>query len=101
MKAIYEFRFDCGRMGALEGLFAVNDDGEKALRGLMASGEEVYFGEVLGKHSEIRGPIEEGDLTLKTDDSHKVEVVMEVFGVQFNDDGWATISGWNPFHGED
>jgi hypothetical protein len=36
-------------MGALSGIFVAE---EEAVEALIASGKEVYFGEVLGKHSE-------------------------------------------------
>lgn len=96
MTAIYRFHFACGRMGDLEGIFAVNDKGQKVLDDLMDTGRQVYFGEVLGKHSEIMGPIEDQDIALATGSEEEVAVVMRVFGVDFNDEGWATINGTNP-----
>jgi hypothetical protein len=84
MKALYKFHFDCGRNGDLYGLFI--EEKEK-VESLMESGEVVYFGEVLGKHSEIMGPIEEADLTFVTDDE-KVLAVVEHYGLEH---------GFNPF----
>lgn len=84
-RAIYEFYWDCGRMGNLEGLFtADSDDVEKLI------GKEVYFGEVLGKHSDIDGTIEESDFTIKSDDQEFVAQFEEIMGT-------GTISGYNPF----
>lgn len=48
MKVLYKFEVDCGRMGCLSGIFVRDEDDVKNLLG-----QEVYFGEVLGKHSEI------------------------------------------------
>ena len=64
-KAIYKFHQDHGRMGSLEGIFAANP---QKVKQLIDSGKEVYFGEVLGKHSEIYGPISEGEITMVSDD---------------------------------
>lgn len=54
MKAIYKFESGCGRMGNLYGIFVADS---KEVNDLTTSGGEIYFGEVLGKHSEIRGEI--------------------------------------------
>jgi hypothetical protein len=63
MLKLYRFHWDCGRMGDVTGVF-VEDDATVA----KAIGKEVYFGEILGKHSEIVGPLNETDLTVLTDD---------------------------------
>ena len=53
MKAIYQFHWDCGRMGDIAGLFvASKQDVQDAI------GKEIYFGEVLGKHSEVYGTLD-------------------------------------------
>lgn len=68
MKGIYSFYWDCGRMGFIDGVFvADSEDVEKAI------GQEIYFGEVLGKHSEIAGKLEESEITLKSDRAEDVE----------------------------
>jgi hypothetical protein len=59
---LYDFYWDCGRNGDLEGRFLATQEEVDAL-----IGKEIYFGEVLGKHSEIYGEIEKGDITLVTD----------------------------------
>jgi hypothetical protein len=51
------------------------------------TGREVYFGEVLGKHSEIYGTIEEDDIRLVSDDPEFVEQFDRLIG----------SSGHNPF----
>lgn len=65
-KAIYKFYQDHGRMGSLEGIFVADP---QRVKQLIDSEEEVYFGEVLGKHSEIYGPISEGEITMVSDGS--------------------------------
>lgn len=50
MKRLYKFYFDYGRMGGLSGLFAADDEEISAL-----DGKRLYFGEALGKHSEVYG----------------------------------------------
>ncbi len=72
MKAIYKLHFDLGRGGTLFGLFI----GETSkIEALMNSEEVIYFGEVNGKHSDVYGPIEDGDITLISDKLEDVEVV--------------------------
>jgi hypothetical protein len=90
MDAIYKMNFDCGRSGNLEGIFIAE---ESAVNALIVSGKEVYFGEVLGKHSEVCGPIEATDITMVTNDP----AIVAVF------DEHKMQCGYNPFDyiGED
>jgi hypothetical protein len=83
-KAIYEFIFQCGRMGSLEGLFIAKKEYVQKL-----IGKEIYFGEVLGKHSEIVGPLEEGDLRIRSEDQEFISKFEDIMG-------GGTISGHNP-----
>jgi len=89
MKAIYEFYWDCGRMGDLQGLFIAEKEKVDSL-----IGEEIYFGEVLGKHSEIFGPLKETDLTIKSEDQDFIAKFEEIMGT-------GTISGYNPLDYQD
>jgi hypothetical protein len=84
MKALYKLHFDCGRMGELSGLFIAD---EKRVKKLMDEQTIIYFGEVLGKHSEVMGPIEENDISFVTSDK-KVLTVVEHFKLE---------TGINPF----
>ncbi len=84
-KAIYKFYWDCGRNGEVEGLFIAEQDDIRA-----AIGKEVYFGEILGKHSDICGKLEESDLTIKTDDVDFIDKFQEILGYT------GSISGYNP-----
>jgi len=85
MLKLYSFYADCGRMGSLSGLF-VEDDSVVA----KAIGKHAYFGEVLGKHSEIEGTLEESEITVVSEDQDKIQWLIEVTG------GWWSISGINP-----
>lgn len=84
MKVIAKFYWYCGRMGDLEGLF-VTDKAE--LEG--AYGKHVYFGEVLGKHSDISGSLETEDITILSEDQDFIEKFEKIVG-------GGTISGYNP-----
>lgn len=85
MKNLYSFYWDCGRMGDLQGMFVASPEQIAAI-----IGRQAYFGEVLGKHSEIYGRVNEQDITLVSDDQEKVAWLLEVTG------GFETISGFNP-----
>ena len=84
MKAIYKMRFDCGRMGDLSGIFTAT---KSDMETLIASKKEVYFGEVLGKHSEVYGPISEKEIKLVSDDPAAVEMFESL----------KMATGYNPF----
>ena len=57
MKKLYSFYWDCGRMGNLQGLFIAE---ESEVQKILS--KEVYFGEVLGKYSEIYGTVDFEDI---------------------------------------
>ena len=84
MNYLWGFHWNCGRQGVLEGLFVATEDEINDL-----IGQRVYFGEVLGKYSEIYGPIEEEEITKVGLDVETVEKITDVLG-----DTW---SGYNPF----
>lgn len=76
-ECLWSFYWDCRRQGEVEGLFkATKEEVENAI------GKKVYFGEILGKHSEVYGTIEEGEIQLVSD--NPIEVMN------------ATESGYNP-----
>ncbi len=59
---LYSLYWDYGRSGSVEGLFkATQDEVDRAI------GCEVYFGEILGKHSEVYGDLKAGQITLESD----------------------------------
>lgn len=83
MKKLYRFKSYHGRMGSLTGLFVADDDIEVK----PALGKRAYFGEVLGKHSEIWiDALAEEHFEALTDDAGFVEK-FEAFGC---------ASGFNP-----
>lgn len=83
MKKLFSFYWDCGRMGGVEGLFiATQDEVDSAI------GKQVYFGEILGKHSEVYGKLDAEDVTLVSEDQDKVQWLEGLLG--------ETISGYNP-----
>lgn len=84
MKKLYKFEWDCGRMGEVDGLFIADDQTVRE-----TVGKDVRFGEILGKHSEIYGTLDEEDLTVITGDHEHITMLEEVFEN-------STLSGYNP-----
>ena len=82
MKKIYKFAADFGRMGDLEGVFVSTDEDLEFLYG-----EEIYFGEVLGKHSEVILTLEPEHITEVTDDAKFIELFEQ----------YDLANGFNPF----
>ena len=83
MNNLYSFYVDCGRMGSLDGLFiATQEEVDKAI------GKEMYFGEVLGKHSDVQGTLGAHEITLVSSDQDKVEWLLGLLGT--------CVSGFNP-----
>lgn len=83
MKGLYRFYWDCGRQGDVEGLFIATRE-----EVLGSVGREAYFGEILGKHSEVFGELSLGDFELVSEDQEKIEWIEELLGT--------SISGYNP-----
>lgn len=80
-KALWKLHFSAGRSGTLHGMFVATDEEIEA-----AMGQYLQFGEVLGKHSDVSGPLDKEDITRVTDDAAFVE--------KFEEYGCA--SGYNP-----
>lgn len=72
--AVYKMSFDCGRQGILTSVFVAK---KSHVRYLIENKIEVYFGEVLGKHSEIYGPIDETGLKLITEDQKVIDLIVD------------------------
>jgi hypothetical protein len=81
-----KFHWNCGRMGDLHGTFIV-DQGEYD-RLMSAIGTRIYFGEVLGKHSDVEGELGAEDLEVVTDD--------QAFLLKARELGIDMASGYNP-----
>jgi len=80
---LVKFFWDCGRMGDLDGIFITTKEAlEKSY------GKEAYFGEVLGKHSEVSGTIDEDDFEIVETTQKFIEELQELLG--------SNISGFNP-----
>lgn len=75
MKKLYRYYMDCGRMGGVSGVFTAEEEEVKA-----AIGSRVNFGEILGKHSEVRGVLKEEQIEMLTDDQVAVEVIDKYLG---------------------
>lgn len=84
MKGVYEFFWDYGRMGEVSGVFIADEVDVKKI-----IGKNIYFGEILGKHSEVYGVIEEKDIELKTNDQAFISKFEEIMG-----EDWST--GYSP-----
>lgn len=84
-KGIYKFYWDIGRRGEVESTFIATAEDVEQIQG-----KHIYFGEILGKHSEVYGDIDQGDITLITDDQEFIAKFEAVMG-----EGWRT--GHNPF----
>lgn len=84
MKVIARFYLDCGRMGDLSGLFVTTKEKLEA-----SYGKEVYFGEVLGKHSDIGVDLNPKHITILTDDQEFIDKFEKIMGS-------GTVSGYNP-----
>lgn len=70
-KNVYEFTFDdC--YGILYGIFVATPEEVAKL-----IGQEAYFGEVLGKHSEVYGTISANHISLLTDNPEVVKWLEE------------------------
>ncbi len=80
MNKLYKMSCCCGRMGSIDGLFISDQD---------PVGLSCSFGEALGKHSDVNGVIDEGDITLVSEDQEKVLWLLELCG--------NSVSGYNPF----
>ncbi len=69
MKAIYKFTLDGGRAGYLHGIFCEDMDSVAAA---IERGGDLYFGEVLGKHSDVECSLDASCFDLVTDDQDAV-----------------------------
>lgn len=82
MKKLYKYILNYGRMGVLEGLF-ISDEASL----MEAIGKEIYWGEVLGKHSEISSTLQLTDITTVSEDQEFIRQFEVCVGESF---------GYNP-----
>ncbi|GCD11706.1 hypothetical protein [Clostridium tagluense] len=83
MKKLYKFYSSCNTSGSVEGIFIAD---EKIIKS--AIGCNVWFGELLGKNSNIYGTLEKEDLTIINVSDITINEMEEVLGTN--------ISGYNP-----
>lgn len=84
-KLLVRFEWDVRRMGTVEGVFVTTQEEID-----LAIGREIYFGEILGKHSEIYGTLDAGDIVTISEDQDFIEKLVQVFTT-------TRISGYCPF----
>ena len=75
-KDIYKFCLDCGRQGSLDGIFVADSKDIIAIKGM-----KVYFGEALGKHSEVISDMTKEDgatFELASSDPAAIKVVEDL-----------------------
>lgn len=85
MNKLYRFEVDYGRSGKLSGLFVSTDEDLNLL-----NDTTIYFGEVLGKHSEVWIDNFQWQeyCTVVSDDQSKINWLIEILGY--------VVSGINP-----
>jgi len=83
MLGLYKFQVYYGSMGRVEALFVEDQDVVKN-----AVGRNVYFGEILGKHSEVYFNLEADHFKLLTDDQEFCKRFEEL----------KLETGYNPFN---
>ena len=66
MNKLWKIEWDCGH-GTLYGIFLATDGEVKSL-----VGNQIYMGEVNGKHSEVDWVVEEGEIELFSDDEYVI-----------------------------
>lgn len=84
-KILVRFEIDYGRHGSIDGLFVTTREWMEALTGVT-----VYFGEILGKHSEVW--VDDFNwtecCTVLTEEQDKIDFLIDLLG-------W-NISGYDP-----
>lgn len=91
-QTLYKFRWDVPRLGEIESLFIADSEQVEAVMGMT-----VYFGEVLGKHSDIQGTLDPEDLTIITQEPGVIADLVRLFsGDRYGRSG--SLCGLNPLH---
>lgn len=76
MKKLYRYNLYCGRMGSIDSVFVADDEEMKK-----ALGKRIYFGEVLGKHSEIVDEeFSESSLEVLSEEQSVCDIIEEHIG---------------------
>jgi len=74
MKGLYKLQIDCGRLGYLRGLFIAKVE---EINKLINDKIEIYFGEVLGKFSQISEVITNENVILVTTDVNIIDIIIK------------------------
>ncbi len=72
---LWRFHWNVGRQGDVEGVFIATDEEIES-----NIGAAVYFGEILGKHSEVYGTLDRSDLEVISDDPKFVGLFQQHIG---------------------
>ncbi len=91
-QTLYKFYWDVPRQGDIESLFIADSEQVKVVMGMT-----VYFGEVLGKHSDVSGTLDPEDLTVITQEPGVIADLVRLF----SGDRWersGSLCGLNPLH---
>lgn len=91
MMNVYKFEIEYGRSGTLSGMFIADSDAVAEV-----VGKEVYFGDVLGKYSDVLVKLEDGDIELIPLEEESIADLFSIFADDKEDKN-VTIVGYNPF----
>lgn len=78
---LVKYSRDCGRNGTIESTEVITDDQMKYLEFAIEKEQDIYFGEVLGKHSEVVCPIRPQDLTILSEDQDRIDWLVKIAGM--------------------
>lgn len=74
-EVVWRFEWDMGRNGTVESEFVAT---RKEIEEIL--GQRVYFGEILGKHSEVYGTLEASEFKMISDDVAFAQKFKELIG---------------------
>lgn len=86
MRVLVSYYKDCGRAGSVSGMFVCEKEDLSKI-----ADKNIHFGEILGKHSDVRLRLSLEDFEIHTDDQ---EFISRLAGYV----GGESISGYNPFY---
>lgn len=77
MKALIKLHIDFGRQGNISGLFLADT---REIKKIIKDKQRLYFGEALGKHSEISCILSHEDYTVVTINESDISDIERIFG---------------------
>lgn len=83
-KKIYKYVLGMHHSSDIEGIFIMSDEQLKSIKEM--KGREVYYGEIAGKHSEVRCELNYKDVEIVSSDEKEIQFFERLFpnGVGFN-----------------